>query len=324
MKSLFFLILIISPSIIGSVLVPEKLLTASKAFSENPSLHPVYRIDLIIFFHKDLKERNLKESFSNLDTLTYSNDLLKLSQSSSLLVMDQAIKEGLAKNDQVIKTVKFSNNKKEENIEDEANKDKDSTINNYFLPYEYFVLLEDNNTQTKTLVKKLDISKEYEVLFYGNWFQPLFNKEFASPVYIHADNQLKIIHGELLLYKEKYLHSEIRLRLAEKSDLYEDRKLITLYDFNSLLKLYKAENKFINFFKSIGEEVTSFSNWIFRSKEFSPVTSNNENNLVKTQTYYDKYEIIQETKMKDSEFHYIDHPFFGVVLRISLWEGNKE
>ena len=40
------------------------------------------------------------------------------------------------------------------------------TFNNYFLPYEYFVLLEDNNTQTKTLVKKLDISKEYEVLFY--------------------------------------------------------------------------------------------------------------------------------------------------------------
>ena len=37
--------------------------------------------------------------------------------------------------------------------------------------------------------------------------------------------------------------------------------------------------------------MSSFSNWIFRSKEFSPVTSNEENHLFKRETYKDKFEI---------------------------------
>jgi len=112
--------------------------------------------------------------------------------------------------------------------------------------------------------------------------------------------------------------------LAGKSDKKGNNTSIILYNFNSLLKITKVENKFINFFKSIGEEVSSFSNWIFRSTEFTPIISNEENNLVERETYKDKFEINQKTKMKYSEYHYIDHPYLGIVLRVSLWERDKE
>ena len=322
MKKFLFVILLMGPSLMGNVVVPEKLLMASKAFSEDPTLYPIHRIDLIIFSHKTIQERDKKESFPKLDDLIYSNDLIKLSKSSSLLVNDQAITEGLVPNSQVIKSIKISN-KEEEYLGTEENENKEPTIDNSFLPYEYFVLLGEGDAQTQKLATKLDVKKEYEVLFHGSWYQPLFKKEFASPVYIQAGNLFNGVHGELLIYKERFLHSETTLRLAERTHENENKKSILLYNFNNLLKISKVENKFISFFKSIGEEVSSFSNWIFRSKEFSPVTSNEKNHLLNREAYKDKFEIIQKTKMKDKEFHYIDHPYFGIVLRVSLWERDK-
>ncbi len=323
MKKFLIAILIISPSLMGNEVVPEKLLIASKAFSKDSSLYPIHKIDLIIFLHKDIEERDKEESFPELYDLTYSNDLIKLSESPSFLVDNQSIKEGLVPNKQVIKSIKFRN-KEEENLETEETKSENLTISKPFLPYEYFVLLDDKGFPIKKLARKLDLNKEYEVIFHGSWYQPLFNKEFASPIYIQADNSLNSVHGELLLYKERFLHSEIRMRLAEKSDKKGNNTSIILYNFNNLLKITKVENKFINFFKSIGEEVSSFSNWIFRSREFTPMISNEENNLVERETYKDKFEINQKTKMKYSEYHYIDHPYLGIVLRVSLWERDKE
>ena len=36
--------------------------------------------------------------------------------------------------------------------------------------------------------------------------------------------------------------------------------------------------------------------------------------------YIDRYELNETIKMKENKFYYIDHPYFGVVLKISLWE----
>ena len=35
--------------------------------------------------------------------------------------------------------------------------------------------------------------------------------------------------------------------------------------------------------------------------------------------FKDQYEIKKRTKMKENEFYYVDHPYFGAVIRISLW-----
>ena len=178
MKKFFFVILVMSPALIGNGVVPEKLLMASKAFSEDPTLYPIHRIDLIIFSHKTIQERDKEERFPKLDDLIYSNDLIKLSKSPSLLVNDQAITEGLVLNSIVIKSIKIIS-KEKENLGTEENKDKESTVDNSFLPYQYFVLLGEGDTQTQKLATKLDVKKEYEVLFHGSWYQPLFKKEFA-------------------------------------------------------------------------------------------------------------------------------------------------
>ena len=315
MKKILLLLISISPLLMSNESIPEKLLLSSKAFTDNPYLYPVYRIDLIIFSHTQINEKDKQERFPQLEKFIYSDDLLQLHETPHLLVNREAIKDGLIPNTQVIKSIELNSQLTSINIQEE---EVEST--KPMLPYEYFELIDDKNSPTKKFAKRLNTRKNYEVLFEGSWFQPLFNQEISSPIYISNENNFNGIHGELLLYKERFLHSNLKIRLSERTNEEQIISTINLYNFNSLLKLSKVNNRFISFFKSLGEDVISFSSWIFRTKEFSPVLSSKESYLLINSNYKDLFEINQQTKMKEDTFHYVDHPYFGAVIRVSQWE----
>ena len=258
--------------------IPEKLLLSSKAFSENQSLYPIYRIDLIIFSHKQVNEKDKQEQFPELDRFIYSPDLLKLLDTPNLLVKKEAIKEGLVPSSQVIQSIDLNQKLNQIEVEEVESIDNDKNSDVALLPYEYFELIKNNNLN-KRFISRLNKRKEYEVLFYGSWFQPLFQADLSSPVYIQGENEINGVHGELLLYKERFLHSDLRLRLSESTNENQGFTSVKLYNFNNLLKLSKAQNRFISFFKSIGEEFISFSSWLLRTKEFTPVSTTEETPL---------------------------------------------
>ena len=318
MKRFLYILILLNSYLAFSQDIPEKLLLSSKAFSENQSLYPIYRIDLIIFSHKQINEKDKQEQFPELDRFIYSPDLLKLLDTPNLLVKKEAIEEGLVPSSQVIQSVDLSQKLNPFEVEEvksiEIDKNSDFTL----LPYEYFELIK-NNGLNKRFVSRLKKRNEYEVLFHGSWVQPLFQANQSSPVYIQGKNEINSIHGELLLYKERFLHSDLRLRLSESTNEGQEFTAVKLYNFNNLLKLSKAQNRFISFFKSIGEDFISFSSWILRTKEFSPVSTTVETPLTVNSNYRDLYEINQQIKMKENSYHYIDHPFFGAVIKVSLW-----
>ena len=316
MKKILLLLISISPLLMSNESIPEKLLLSSKAFTDNPYLYPVYRIDLIIFSHTQINEKDKQERFPQLEKFIYSDDLLQLHETPHLLVNREAIKDGLIPNTQVIKSIELNSQLTSINTQEEVEVESTKTM----LPYEYFELIDDKNSPTKKFAKRLNTRKNYEVLFEGSWFQPLFNQEISSPIYISNENDFNGIHGELLLYKERFLHSNLKIRLSERTNEEQSLSTINLYNFNSLLKLSKVNNRFVSFFKSLGEDVISFSSWIFRTKEFSPVLSSKESYLLINSNYKDLFEINQQTKMKEDTFHYVDHPYFGAVIRVSQWE----
>ena len=86
MKKILLLMISISPLLMGNESIPEKLLLSSKAFIDNPDLYPVYRIDLIIFSHKQINEKDKQERFPQLEKFIYSDDLLQLHETPHLLV----------------------------------------------------------------------------------------------------------------------------------------------------------------------------------------------------------------------------------------------
>ena len=315
MKKILLLLISISPLLMSNESIPEKLILSSKAFTDNPYLYPVYRIDLIIFSHTQINEKDKQERFPQLEKFIYSDDLLQLHETPHLLVNREAIKDGLIPNTQVIKSIELNSQLTSINIQEE---EVEST--KPMLPYEYFELIDDKNSPTKKFAKRLNTRKNYEVLFEGSWFQPLFNQEISSPIFISNENNFNGIHGELLLYKERFLHSNLKIRLSKRTNEEQIISTINLYNFNSLLKLSKVNNRFVSFFKSLGEDVISFSSWIFRTKEFSPVLSSKESYLLINSNYKDLFEINQQIKMKEDTFHYVDHPYFGAVIRVSQWE----
>ena len=315
MKKILLLLISISPLLMSNESIPEKLILSSKAFTDNPYLYPVYRVDLIIFSHTQINEKDKQERFPQLEKFIYSDGLLQLHETPHLLVNREAIKDGLIPNTQVIKSIELNSQLTSINIQEE---EVEST--KPMLPYEYFELIDDKNSPTKKFAKRLNTRKNYEVLFEGSWFQPLFNQEISSPIFISNENNFNGIHGELLLYKERFLHSNLKIRLSKRTNEEQIISTINLYNFNSLLKLSKVNNRFVSFFKSLGEDVISFSSWIFRTKEFSPVLSSKESYLLINSNYKDLFEINQQTKMKEDTFHYVDHPYFGAVIRVSQWE----
>ena len=318
MKRFLFLFMFVNSCVVFGQDIPKKLILSSKEFLENQNLYPIYRVDLIVFSHQQVKEEDKQEQFPKLEKFIYSPDLLKLVDSPNLLVRKEAIEEGLTPSTQVIQSIVLNKNQNLVEVEKLENVDKETNSDNKLLPYEYFELIGNSDLNERN-ISRLNKRKEYEVLFQGSWFQPLFNADLSSPIYIQADNEINGIHGELLIYKERFLHSNLRLRLSVSTNENQEFTPIKLHNFNNLLKFSKAQNRFVSFFKSISEEFVSFSSWILRTKEFTPVSTTKETPLATNSNYKDLYEINQQIKMKENSYHYIDHPYFGAVIKISLW-----
>ena len=170
MKKILWLMLSISPLLMGNESIPEKLLLSSKAFTDNPDLYPVYRIDLIIFSHTQISEKDKQERFPQLEKFIYSDDLLQLHATPHLLVNREAIKDGLIPNTQVIKSIELNTQLRLINTQEEETVEIEST--NLLLPYEYFELIDDKNAPTKKFAKRLNTRKNYEAVSYTHLTLP--------------------------------------------------------------------------------------------------------------------------------------------------------
>ena len=324
-KSIIFLVLFISLVLESNEVIPDKLIRAIDSFKKDPDLHPVHKVDLIIFKNIILNESDNEEVFSIPEEFIYSDNLLKLSDTPSLLVEKDSITKGLTPSNQVIKSVDINN--KEDLILDSDNQKQpiaeleDKPLNP---SYTYFEKVDSKDSELDILVKRLVNRKEYEVIFSGSWYQPIFKKELSSPVYIKSADKNEGIRGELTIYKERFLHSLIRIRLTEKTDKYSENNEIKIHDFNELHQLSKLNNKFSSFFKNIGKEASSFTNWIFRTKDFFQTPSITNKSLDTNKIYEDKFELNKTLKMKENEFYFIDHPHFVIILRISMWKSKKD
>ena len=254
--------------------VPDKLLKAINSLQVSPDLYPVHRIDIIVLKNLRVDEEDEKETFPELDEFIFSSDLILLSDQQSFLVEKKSIEKAFLPNNNVIKTL----NRKEtdDNFEEAKTDEIENKILN--LPYQYFEKLNIENSSVKQLSKKLENRPEYEVLYSGSWYQPIFNKDLASPVYISSKTKVDAVQGELIIYKERFLHCILRIRLSEKTENYSKEKKISLNNFNELLTFSKVDKKFTLFFKKITREISSLSRSLFNEKN-SLKTANNSKNI---------------------------------------------
>ena len=187
-------------------------------------------------------------------------------------------------------------------------------------------------TEFEEVKKKLEKNKDYKVLHSISWYQPLVEKDKSTFILIENSKDQMKTYGEVLIYKDRYLHFDAKLRLSEKTDfLSSESVVIKTINFNDLLKekSKEEENEEVpnnnywmeTIFNNVRVNIGDFSKWILNSEiKNSPLGLNPEESL--SFKYNDLYEINEELKIEENKYHFIDHPYFGIIVRISALQVN--
>jgi hypothetical protein len=283
----------------------------------NTETTPVYRIDFIVLKHLEIEDKDKEEIWPILEDFGFNEHLIELSPNPELLVEAPLLNDSVTKklanlNYQIVLKDNLS-------LENENKKVKVDTK----LPvrfYEKIIL----RSPVNKVVKKLKLSRGYRVLFESSWYQPVFSRSYALPVYIEAMDNKDKIYGQLNIYKDRYLHSEMTLRFSNLTKKESIQRKVKPKNFNSILEdLTKSE--------AIPNDDGSY--WIdtilsqikIRFRGFNEKNINLDKvgfvkePIADKKIYFeDLYELKEERKMEEEEFYYVDHPYFGVLIRISL------
>ena len=274
---------------------------------------PIYRVDFIVLKHLSVEDK--EEKWPVLDNPRFEDNLIELSPKPELLV-----DKGFLNNkepDQVNYQIYFKNTLSSEDKQGNQKGIKEKVPPRF---YEKIIM----SSPVKTIVQKLKLSRGYRVLFESSWYQPVFSESNSYPVYIEALDKADKIYGQLNIYKDRYLHSEMTLRFSIKTNEEKFQTPIKTTDFNDILDSLSIEAK-----KPKDDGLYWINTILSQIKiRFKPLVSSNNNlNLIKlddeiepklTAYYMDLYELQEERKMEENEFYYIDHPYFGVLIRLSL------
>ena len=274
---------------------------------------PIYRVDFIVLKHLSVEDK--EEKWPVLDNPRFEDNLIELSPKPELLV-----DKGFLNNkepDQVNYQIYFKNTLSSEDKQDNQKGIKEKVPPRF---YEKIIM----SSPVKTIVQKLKLSRGYRVLFESSWYQPVFSESNSYPVYIEALDKADKIYGQLNIYKDRYLHSEMTLRFSIKTNEEKFQTPIKTTDFNDILDNLSIEAK-----KPKDDGLYWINTILSQIKiRFKPLVSSSNNlNLIKlddeiepklTAYYMDLYELQEERKMEENEFYYIDHPYFGVLIRLSL------
>ena len=311
-----FIFILIFSLLLCAAVTPNEFI---ENFISKKDYGEIFKIDLLIFENKFIDEVDLKEKWKLLDPLILSEGLFSIKDKPTLLVKKPTFKEEVKNN--LIQINLEDSNLDSAQIEEIDNIKEENVKNlnfNFFerIPYD---------KELEEIKNKLDRNADYQVLHSISWYQPLVEKAKSVSIYVENSNNQTNTYGQILIYKDRYLHFDAKLRLSEKTESpVNESMVIKTSDFNELLKSKsKKDNNNVDnsywvqtIFNNIKINIGDFSNWVLNTdNNDSLIDLNYENNL---ENYYkDLYEINQEIKIDENQYHFIDHPYFGIIVRIS-------
>ena len=129
-------------------------------------------------------------------------------------------------------------------------------------------------------VSKIARSRDFRVISTKSWFQNIKDKDAAELIFIDSDFfKGTRIFGFFQLYKERFLHFNTKLYLSELDPLFtQDERLM------------------------VGKNVFN------EEKELDIYEEKNQKVL---------YEVVHSKKFRSGELHYVDHPKFGMLIKLS-------
>ncbi|WP_164549100.1 CsiV family protein [Amphritea opalescens] len=173
----------------------------------------------------------------------------------------------------------------------------------------YFTRLPKSSLSLNAKQASLRRSAGYHVLFHEAWIQPIGSTKDRNVVHINGgdilDNGLYELDGYISVDKGRYLHF--------RSDLFHSRRL-TPTESNMLLTPVTHSNANTAGLTDGADSLTPANNDGIDGSD-----SSNGNRYLTQTTVPDflTVEMKSARRMRRNDLHYIDHPLFGMLVRIT-------
>jgi len=301
-----FTFLLLSQTLISSITSNEYI----NHYIDHSDKNSLLKIDFFVIQNLSIEDDDLKEEWKNLDSFLFSKDLINIKEEPTKLVSSPTYLN--------VENNFFTANNIEiiQSTQEEKTVSKDTKIEP--LLYERVPF----QNEMKEIQNNLNRSRDYRVLYYNSWYQPAFNKDKSIPIAIESFKKDKRLYGEIVIYKERFIHIAGRLRLGQKSEEnYVINVVPNTFDFQSLLKemSYSEESK--------PSEDDYWIETIFNKVSLGLLDLSYEipkedkiyiDELIDKPVYFyrDLYEIDKEIKIEAEEFNFIDHPYFSVLIKV--------
>ena len=270
------------------------------------------KVDFFIIQNLSIEDEDLEEKWKELDELELSNHLIKIKTEPTTFV---TFPEGKFSDEITLPPLKFKIQPEQQSLSDEvAEVTKPDPFLYEKIPFQKEMVEIESN---------LNRSRDYRVIYYNSWYQPVFKENETIPIFIDAQKKDKRVHGEIKIYKERFIHLVSKLRFSQKTEEIDNTsRTQEIKTFQSLIKdKNNAESKgFLNdnywvetIFNSVKVNLKYIGDFVY---SYNEINSEEIIELPKFK-FVDLYEIDKDVKLEVDELNFIDHPYFSILIKVT-------
>ena len=270
------------------------------------------KVDFFIIQNLSIEDEDLEEKWKELDELELSSHLIKIKTEPTTFV---TFPEGKFSDEITLPPLKFKIQPEQQSLSDEvAEVTKPDPFLYEKIPFQKEMVEIENN---------LNRSRDYRVIYYNSWYQPVFKENETIPIFIDAQKKDKKVHGEIKIYKERFIHLVSKLRFSQKTEEIDNTsRTQEIKTFQSLIKdKNNAESKgFLNdnywvetIFNSVKVNLKYIGDFVYSYNEI------NSEEIIELPRFkfVDLYEIDKDVKLEVDELNFIDHPYFSILIKVT-------
>ena len=270
------------------------------------------KVDFFIIQNLSIEDEDLEEKWKELDELELSNHLIKIKTEPTTFV---TFPEGKFSDEITLPPLKFKIQPEQQSLSDEvAEVTKPDPFLFEKIPFQKEMVEIENN---------LNRSRDYRVIYYNSWYQPVFKENETIPIFIEAQKKDKKVHGEIKIYKERFIHLVSKLRFSQKTEEIDNSsRTQEIKTFQSLIKdkNEKESKGFLNdnywvetIFNSVKVNLKYIGDFVYSYNEI------NSEEIIELPRFkfVDLYEIDKDVKLEVDELNFIDHPYFSILIKVT-------
>ncbi len=196
--------------------------------------------------------------------------------------------------------------------EEEVEEDPSAEIPEEIIDYDSLFAIENavayqdlpaNERLLNAAARSIRRSSLFDLLLHHSWVQPIVSAEDATPVLLQAGKRYDSTYeldGTITLSRSRFLHISTDLWFTRFAPLIQEQASLT----SATNRLISPLDGRLAISPALREKYPEVADWMSNREQYIPVHS---------------HHLSQSRRMRSATLHFIDHPQFGVLVRIERY-----